>query len=115
MMKRKRNDFIRQVFACVGYTPQITTIGGPEKENSTMNFSKTLAVVAIGGILAGCGGGAAAGDGAATPADGAAAGEKHECKANGKCGGEKPADAKPADGAATPAPTDAAKPADAPK
>ncbi|HRI64939.1 MAG TPA: hypothetical protein PK156_11885 [Polyangium sp.] len=75
-----------------------------------MNFSKTLAVVAIGGILAGCGGGNAAGDGAATPADGAAAGEKHECK-GGKCSGDKAGgEAKPADGAA---PAD--KPADAPK
>jgi hypothetical protein len=107
---QKRNDFIRQVFACVRSMPQITTIGGLEKENSTMNFSKTLAMVAIGGILAGCGGAAASGDGAATPADGAAGGEKQGCKANGKCSGEKPADA-PADGAAAPA--DA--PADAPK
>ena len=78
-----------------------------------MNLSKTLAVVAIGGILAGCGGSNAAADGAATPADGAAAGEKHECKANGKCGGDKAGgEAKPADGAAA-APAD--KPADAPK
>jgi hypothetical protein len=80
-----------------------------------MNFSKTLAMVAIGGILAGCGGSQAAGEGAATPADGAAAGEKHECKSNGKCGGDKAAEPKPADGAATPAPAGDAKPADAPK
>jgi hypothetical protein len=78
-----------------------------------MNFSKTLAVVAIGGMLAGCGGGNAAADGAATPADGAAAGEKHECKENAKCNKDKPADAKPADGAAAPAGD--TKPADAPK
>ncbi len=80
-----------------------------------MNFSKTLAVVAIGGMLAGCGGGAAAGEGAATPADGAAAGEKHECKGKGSCSGDKAADPKPADGAAAAPAGDAAKPADAPK
>jgi len=84
-----------------------------------MNFSKALAVVAIGGIIAGCGGSNAATDGAATPADAAAGGEKHSCKGNGSCKGEaKPADgtaapaagdAKPADGAAAPAPAPAPK------
>ena len=73
-----------------------------------MDFSKTLALVAVGGMLAACGGGAAATDGAADPATAApAGGEKQGCKgeghscAPGKCGANKPAEgAAPADGAA---------------
>lgn len=79
-----------------------------------MNLSKALAVVAIGGIIAGCGGSNAAGDGAANPSDAAAGGEKHSCKGNGGCKGDKPADA-PADGSAAGGEKPADAKTDAPK
>lgn len=80
-------------------------------------ISKTMATLAVGGLvvgLAACGGSTPAPDTQATPGAGTEAhsckgGEEHKCAANGKCGANKeaaPADgtAAPADGTAAPAP-----------